>query len=157
MRKPTFLSILVVVMLLLCAISPVAGAQLHNEARVQVTIQVPIIQQIYVVKPVVVSIPLTTEVAEPIVITDVGQIAVKSNADWELRVHADATPEFEVSVKPGSDPLAEWRPVDAQGASFIGKSGAHDLSWDIKVDTSNGSRSIEGSSHVGLIFTLSQV
>lgn len=143
------------------SLSPVALARPNSEARIGVIIEVPAMQRLVVREPAAIVYDLSKlESIESLLFHGVGDIAIQSNANWALTVHADTSSDIDVSIRPGGDSDASWSPVDLnRGATYSGPNGDHNLSWDIMIDTDQTTKSEQSQSnvYVKLVFTLTHV
>lgn len=128
--------VVALVLIALLGFTGVSTARVLDTAEIKVRIHVPVIQQLEVIEPVAVSFtyPWTgAEDGQPLIIQNVGDVRVRSNADWALTMDSMATSGFRVYVRPSGDRFARWIPANGM-TSISGPQGVSNLSWDVKIE-----------------------
>lgn len=135
--------LLVISLLVLSTVSiltVISFAKELDEAKIKVRINVPAMQEINVVRPLSMdlnSILNDKKAGETIVIEDVGQVMVRSNVDWSLRLDFGYLPsDIKVSIRRSNNHRSHWQSIDRM-TSISGTNGIHEISWDIKIELGN--------------------
>lgn len=128
-----------------------------REARVSVSIHVPVVQRLTVVEPARVIYPVEAA-GEPSLFQGVGHIALVTNVDWALSVQSIGEVDGQVYVRPSGTPSASWAHVSAGPVVYMGGPGAYDYRWDVRIEPSaTHEPALIGVQEVELLFTLTKL
>lgn len=148
----------VLLAILAMALIPHSAYAIERQAQVHVTIHVPVVQKLTLLEPVTFTLPAHTGTqAGPILFEQVGKMRVISNAPWTLVAESSTDLHSNILVKASGDAAARWTPVAPQAPVYHGQPGAHELSWDIRVEPSHVQALLHGGETVQLLFTLMHI
>ncbi|MBE3583833.1 MAG: hypothetical protein IMX01_06935 [Limnochordaceae bacterium] len=114
-----------------------SAAPVLDELTVNVQARVLPFEQLEILEPVEVDFVYPwpgADAGRPLVLPAVGLVQLQSNAPWQLGLWSTLVPGFTVEVRLAGQPGRRWVPVaPALAPMTIGRSGEHQLRWDIRI------------------------
>jgi len=157
MKRLSMLMIVLAALLVVAAAGAVQAKELAR-AELKVRIEIPVMQRLTVLEPADIYFQYPGD-GQAVELKNIGRIRVQSNADWALTVGAVTDGNVKVAVRPAGDRTARWQYVDGTGGVFTGPYGAHDISWDVRIEANRfgnaGNQNQQG--RVQLYFTLGRL
>ncbi len=134
MKKIMIILMLVMAVIGLTAQTINAGGELASET-IQVRVNIPVMQGMDVVNPVVVDINSAFAETDQneVIIKEAGTVRVQSNADWSLQVSNIEATDSKVLVRRTGQTDRDWQPVSNSKAVFNGSNGDVLVSFDLKI------------------------
>lgn len=120
-----------------------ASGELASET-IKVRVNIPVMQEMEVLDPVVVDINslFAENDKDEITIKEAGTVRVRSNANWTLQVSNMETAENKVLVRRTGQTDRDWQPMSSSKGIFNGSHGNELVSFDLKIiETENGTNS----------------
>lgn len=146
----------VLVLTVLLGFSSLSNARVLDKVEIKVRVNVPVIQQLEIIEPVAVSFSYPwagAENGQPLIFHDVGNVLVRSNADWSMAIDSTSSSGFRVCVRPSGERFAQWVPANGL-TSLYGSQGMSNLSWDVRIEPPQSTEVAAGHQTVRFSLTI---
>ncbi|MGM0438344.1 MAG: hypothetical protein ACQEQD_08730 [Bacillota bacterium] len=131
------ITIFIMTMLILFSMYSISLAEELESEEVKVKIKIPVMQKLNIIEAPVVSFDYPWKGAkdgQPLIIEEVAQVEIISNADWALNVNDLDQSKFNLYIRKSKENFAKWKALNNSGTIFRGENGKEVLSWDIKIE-----------------------